>query len=468
MTDKDKIRAEIERRRALNFKRKQGSRSLEDNDILSFIDSLQEDPVSEDERIRKAIADIVKTCTSDSLFNGTKEKCLAWLEKQGEQKLPIEKLSSEMKTIGESLGFTNQEECNKYNQMVTDLIMSDDDNGEQKPVDKVEPKFHEGDWVVSPNGVYWHIDKISNNRYEVTSDTGESSSWNLDTNIYHKFTIQDAKDGDVIYSRHNTESFEWIGIFKSLDKENKRVFFYGFWNNMAKTFSVCRNEAYVLYDDFSPATQEQRDTLMKAMADAGYSFAFEKKELKKIEHNPNPYSGTSFEYNGHTYGMCARDNGVDILIDSKLKTHVSLDTNQKPAWSAEDENMLNHIINDIESLKEQVYCKNLCDEEIDWLKSLKEKVQPQPKQEWNGGDEAHLHSLITHLEQWIERHPNTTGADVQGENVAWLKSLRPQTTWKPSDGQLKVLKEAVDEHWEPDGLDPLYTLYQDLKKLREK
>ena len=30
-----------------------------------------------------------------------------------------------------------------------------------------------------------------------------------------------------------------------------------------------------------PATKEQRDTLIKAMADAGYTFDFEKKELKK-------------------------------------------------------------------------------------------------------------------------------------------------------------------------------------------
>ena len=44
----------------------------------------------------------------------------------------------------------------------------------------------------------------------------------------------------------------------------------------------------------------------------------------------------------------------------------------------------------------------------------------------------------------------------------------PQSTWKPSDGQMKALKEACDEHWEPDGFDPLYTLYQDLKKLREE
>lgn len=43
------------------------------------------------------------------------------------------------------------------------------------------------------------------------------------------------------------------------------------------------------------------------------------------EQKPNPYSGTSFEYNGHVYGMCARDGGVEVLIDSQLKAFVSLD-----------------------------------------------------------------------------------------------------------------------------------------------
>ena len=45
---------------------------------------------------------------------------------------------------------------------------------------------------------------------------------------------------------------------------------------------------------------------------------------KQGEQNPNPYSGTSFEYNGHTWGMCARDNGVEILVDGKIKDRVFL------------------------------------------------------------------------------------------------------------------------------------------------
>ena len=39
----------------------------------------------------------------------------------------------------------------------------------------------------------------------------------------------------------------------------------------------------------------------------------------------NPYSGVSFKYNSHTWGMCARDDGVEILMDSELKAFISLD-----------------------------------------------------------------------------------------------------------------------------------------------
>lgn len=58
--------------------------------------------------------------------------------------------------------------------------------------------------------------------------------------------------------------------------------------------------------------------------------------------------------------------------------------------------------------------------ELDSL--LRDKQAPKPK--WSEEDEAHLHSITTHLGQWIERHPNTCGADIQCENLAWLESLK--------------------------------------------
>ena len=39
----------------------------------------------------------------------------------------------------------------------------------------------------------------------------------------------------------------------------------------------------------------------------------------------NPYSGVSFEYNGNIWGMCARDNGVDIGLNGELIQHVNIE-----------------------------------------------------------------------------------------------------------------------------------------------
>ena len=52
------------------------------------------------------------------------------------------------------------------------------------------------------------------------------------------------------------------------------------------------------------------------------------------------------------------------------------------------------------------------------------KLVDEVKPKWTEADEAHLHSVTTHLEQWIECHPNTCGADIQSENLAWLESLK--------------------------------------------
>ena len=140
---------------------------------------------------------------------------------------------------------------------------------------------------------------------------------------------------------------------------------------------------------------------------------------------------------------------------------------QKSAWSDEDERIIYNIEQFLHLVKNNPQVRNdLHKEAKNWLKSLKDRVQP--KQEWLGGDEAHLHSLITHLEQWIERHPNTTGADIQGENITWLKSLRPQSQWKPSDEQMEALWDSIPENVkeisEREML--LDSLYQDLKKIK--
>jgi hypothetical protein len=257
---------------------------------------------NEDERIRKELISYFQYM-ADNYPNDIKYakvgNWIAWLEKQGEQN-PYSGVS--FKYNGHTWGMCardNGVEILVDGEIKERVFLGSKPQGKsaleainEEKVDndnKVETKFHEGDWVILTAG------ELSTTLQIVKVDTNKRLYWFndssylpiVDEECLHLWTIQDAKDGDVIYSRHYTESFEWIGIFKSLDKENKRVFFYGFWHNISKSFSVCRKEAYVLYNDFSPATKEQREQLEKAMAVAGFTFDFEKKELKKIENKSN-------------------------------------------------------------------------------------------------------------------------------------------------------------------------------------
>lgn len=52
------------------------------------------------------------------------------------------------------------------------------------------------------------------------------------------------------------------------------------------------------------------------------------------------------------------------------------------------------------------------------------------------------------------------------KNYAEYVDEHLHNTWKPSDAQMQALKEACDKHGEPDGLDPLYMLWEQLKKLK--
>jgi CTP-dependent riboflavin kinase len=55
--------------------------------------------------------------------------------------------------------------------------------------------------------------------------------------------------------------------------------------------------------------------------------------------------------------------------------------------------------------------------------------------------------------------------------IDWLKSLRPQNKWKPSEEQIKVLQELCKysevANLTEKGVEILKSLYNDIKKLTE-
>lgn len=94
---------------------------------------------------------------------------------------------------------------------------------------------------------------------------------------------------------------------------------------------------------------------------------------------------------------------------------------QKPAkWSEEDERLL----------KTTLECLNYisCQSKVpvvNWLKSLPERFNLQPKQEWSEDDSLHLTNAILCAEsEW----------GVESHTAKWLKSLRPQLKeWSEED-----------------------------------
>lgn len=241
---------------------------------------------SEDERIRKAILSTIKSqgFISDE---ETLRQCVAWLEKQGEQ----------------------------------------------KPADKIQPKFKVGDWLVNRNGYLRQVIDIKYGNYycireECCDDA--TSPWfgviDYVENNWHKWTIADAKDGDVLAWNDS----QCIAIFKKIyDKESFKS--YGLAGHCTNTFEPIQS-----YHDIKgahPATKEQRDLLFQKMKESGYKWNAEKKELRKIEKNP--------------------------------------------VWSEEDESNLQGIIDEIEANKHSAPDYDLVtyDRFLSWLKSLKDRLK---------------------------------------------------------------------------------------------
>ena len=130
----------------------------------------------------------------------------------------------------------------------------------------------------------------------------------------------------------------------------------------------------------------------------------------------------------------------------------------KQEWSEEDESMRIKCIGIFET-----YCAEDASRLITWLKSIKDRVQPE--QEWSEEDEERQEETIELLETLID-HPKFRNYATT-RCVDWLKSLRPQKQWKPSEEQIKAVKEAAcySSVFSEKTIDNLISLSKQLKAL---
>lgn len=155
--------------------------------------------------------------------------------------------------------------------------------------------------------------------------------------------------------------------------------------------------------------------------------------------------------------------GFDIQDEFEL-------VEDKKEWSEEDDSRLKEVLYYIEYINRTnvTFQQRDLTRLISWLKSLKERVgcgvNCITTKEWSEEDKSMLNDIMHNI-HFAETHRNVTGSSaMEKEQVNWLKSLRPQTSWKPSEEQMHALFEA-HKQMSADYHMPLLSLYNDLNKL---
>lgn len=205
---------------------------------------------SEDERIRKEILNVFKEFDVGTTILGRKydyAKWIAWLEKQ---KVPAS--------------------------------------------DIPKPKFKVGDWVMTDydNAVY--IESISEANYLLQCTDGHHERMTVEyvDRCWRPWTVQDAKDGDVLHSTGWNN--DCIFIFKGTDRwifdetNRDKVVATGYcclFVSSDKMELGLQGPDCIEVNTIKPATKIQRDLLFEKMEKAGYKWDDEKKELNKYGDN---------------------------------------------------------------------------------------------------------------------------------------------------------------------------------------
>lgn len=146
----------------------------------------------------------------------------------------------------------------------------------------------------------------------------------------------------------------------------------------------------------------------------------------KVVHKETGKTWTIHWYLADTNSYYVEDN--DGLLHHYRESELKL-VEQKP-WSEENERMVTRIIESLSAYADKLQYEGFCHnsevlyEQIDWLKSLKDRVQPQPNKEWSEEDEMMIKFALTYFRK--------AGATEDSDIIKWLKSLRPQN-WTKED-----------------------------------
>lgn len=148
------------------------------------------------------------------------------------------------------------------------------------------------------------------------------------------------------------------------------------------------------------------------------------------------------------------DNESTLLVedsDKFLRPLTPKDVEKPAEWSEKDKAFLKVAI---------ATCNRYSHKDIaDWLKSLPERLNFQPKEEWSDEDEETIGTLINYFEGDALDYSTD-------EMIRRIRALRP--SWKPSKEQMEVLlstQDMVRSSGYRQNAKVLASLYEQLKRL---
>ena len=266
---------------------------LYEGDIKEIFPELAE---SEDEKIRKEIIKLVKYYYGSSLalkHAVSNDEMVTWLEKQKEfmvKPFSIEKnkyyycikdfFSGGNKEVskgdvvlalsGMRIMSLSNEEAAEYFIPVNSII---DLRMNQEIKQEFKHKFDSGNWITNGE-VTFKIDKVFATNYIDTAGAVYNIE-HTDAN-YHLWTIEDAKDGDILVCDF-LDCIHFTYIYK--EKYNCGIESHCFWDNIINKFQKGTPQNRFTFG--TPATIVQRINFFQEMHAAGYEWDAKNKELVK-------------------------------------------------------------------------------------------------------------------------------------------------------------------------------------------
>ena len=181
----------------------------------------------------------------------------------------------------------------------------------------VESKFKVGDWIAcDADSFTLSIKSVRDVNYYFHQ--GESLPIKYIDEHYHLWTIQDAKDGDVLVDTLSGTR-ELTILFISINEDDSISAYCG-WNGY--TFRVpIDGLGYGTLSStrYVPATKEQRNLFFTKMREAGYQWDSEKEELRKIKPH---YDIKNFQPFDKVLVRCSNDEEWMIEFYCKYDTLV--------------------------------------------------------------------------------------------------------------------------------------------------